>query len=131
MSKLSDSLNNFWNAAVKPIKQALETHAANTTNHVTAAEKETWNSAAAGGLYVYSFAAEDWDTTAHTITLAAATHGLTGSDVLFRFWHLVDGTYLPGTWACIESWAEIDATTHVITLHGPDEGYAGKVVLSG
>ena len=29
------------------------------------------------------------------------------------------------------SWAEIDASTHVITLHGPSTGYAGKVVLFG
>lgn len=83
--------------------------------------------------YVYSFSASDWTagTDDATITIAAATHGFTGSGVLAQFWHQVSGAYLFNTWACIESWAEIDASTHVITLHGPSAGFTGKVVLYG
>ena len=83
--------------------------------------------------YVHTFQATDWvaGTNEATITIAAAAHGITGAAVLYNFAHLVSGAYLPGTWACVESWAEIDATTHVVTLHGPADGYAGRVTLYG
>lgn len=86
---------------------------------------------AGGGSTVYSqtFTASDWSS--GTMTIAAATHGITGDSIVYQFYHLVDGSYVPGTWACIESYADINSSTHVITLHGPTDGYAGKVVLVG
>ena len=79
--------------------------------------------------YVHTFSAANWSN--GTITIPAATHGLTGSGVLAQFYHNVSGSYTAGTWACVESWAEINASTYAITLHGPSTGYAGKVVLYG
>ena len=104
-----------------------------STNPVTSGGVYTAIQSAGKSPYVHTFAAADWvaGTGEATITIAAATHGLTGAGVLYEFAHSVDGTYLPGTWACVESWAEINASTHVITLHGPSTGYAGKVVLFG
>lgn len=138
----------------------LSSHESNGNIHVTAAQKEAWtgkqdaltfdstptagstNPATSGGIrsalesagkepYVYSFTASSWNSSTHTITIAAATHGITSNNLLFQFWHKVSGVYVFNTWGCIESWAEINASTHVITLHGPDEGYEGKVVLYG
>ena len=80
-------------------------------------------------VYVYTFTAANWSS--GTLTIAAATHGITGSGIVATFYHNLSGTYTAGTWACIESWAYIDPSTHVITLHGPTDGYAGKVVLIG
>ena len=140
------------------VQNSLDTHTGNGDIHVTAAQKTAWNNkqnaltfdsapasgstnpVTSGGVYtaiqnagkspyVYAFAASDWSS--GTITIAAATHGFTGSGVVAQFYHLVSGSYVAGTWACVESWAEIDASTHVITLHGPTTGYAGKVVLYG
>ena len=104
-----------------------------STNPVTSGGVYTAIQNAGKEPYVYSFAASDWTagTDDATITIAAATHGFTGSGVLAQFWHQVSGAYLFNTWACIESWAEIDASTHVVTLHGPTAGYAGKVILYG
>ena len=104
-----------------------------STNPVTSGGVYTAIQNAGKEPYVYSFAANDWTagTDDATITIAAATHGFTGSGVLAQFWHQVSGAYLFNTWACIESWAEIDASTHVVTLHGPTAGYAGKVILYG
>ena len=145
-----------WNG--KADASALTTHTGNSNIHVTAAQKTTWNNkqnaltfdstptsgssnpVTSGGIYtaiqnagktpyVHTFTASNWSS--GTMTIAAATHGLTGSGVLAQFYHLVSGTYTAGTWACVESWAEINASTHVITLHGPSTGYAGKVVLFG
>ena len=161
MGKIADSLNNFWNIAVKPIKTTLTSHAGSSDIHVTAAQKTTWNNkqtaltfdntptvgsanpvtsggvknaidSAAGqssGPIHYTFSANDWS--GGTLTISAATHGFTGSEILYNFYHLISGSYTPGTWACVESWAEINASTHVITLYGPSKGYAGKVVLFG
>lgn len=89
--------------------------------------------------FVYSFSANDWiaGNDGSTITIPAATHGITGTDIIAQFWHQVSGVYLFNTWGCIESWAEIDASTHIITLHfanspGDSEaGYTGKVVIYG
>lgn len=80
-----------------------------------------------------TFSAADWvaGTNESTITVAAATHGITGASLLSQFRHLVSGAYVCGTWACEESWAEIDASTHAITLHGPAAGYDGAVTLFG
>lgn len=102
-------------------------------NPVTSGGVFTAIANAANPPYVYSFSASDWTagTDDATLTIAAATHGFTGSGVLAQFWHQVSGAYLFNTWACIESWAEIDASTHVVTLHGPTAGYAGKVILYG
>lgn len=145
-----------WNG--KADASALTTHTGNGDIHVTAAQKTTWsnkqnaltfdsaptsgstNPVTSGGVYtaiqsagktpyVHTFSAANWSS--GTITIAAATHGLTGSCVLAQFYHLISGSYTAGTWACVESWAEINASTHVITLHGPSAGYAGKVVLFG
>lgn len=80
-------------------------------------------------VYVYTFTAANWSS--GTLTIAAATHGITGSGIVATFYHNLSGTYTAGTWACVESWAYIDPSTHVITLHGPTDGYAGKVVLIG
>ena len=162
MGKIADSLNNFWNIAVKPIKTALTSHTGDGNIHVTAAQKTTWNNkqnaltfdttptansgnpvtsggvknaidaaagAAGGGPIHYTFSASDWS--GGTLTIPASAHGFTGDEILYNFYHLLSGSYTPGTWACIESWAEIDASTHVITLYGPSEGYDGKVVLFG
>ena len=87
------------------------------------------NISAGAKTYVYTFTAANWSN--GTLTIAAATHGITGSGIVATFYHNLSGTYTAGTWACIESWAEINASTHVITLHGPTDGYAGKVVLIG
>ena len=137
---------------------ALTTHTGNSNIHVTAAQKTAWsakqnaltfdtaptsgsgNPVTSGGVYtaiqnagkspyVRTFTAANWSN--GTLTIPAATHGFTGSGVLAQFMHLVNGSYVPGTWACIESWAEINASTHVITLHGPSAGYAGKVTIYG
>ena len=145
-----------WNG--KADASALTTHTGNSNIHVTAAQKTTWNNkqnaltfdsaptsgsanpVTSGGVYtairnaekkpyVRTFTAANWSNGA--ITIAAATHGFTGSGVVAQFYHLVSGSYVAGTWACVESWAEIDASSHVITLHGPSTGYAGKVVLYG
>ncbi len=109
--------------------------AAPTANMDAATKQYVDNAVAAAGKspYVYSFSASDWTagTDDATITIAAATHGFTGNAVLAQFWHQVNGVYQFNTWACIESWAEINASTHVITLHGPTAGYAGKVILYG
>lgn len=80
-----------------------------------------------------TFETADWvaGTDESTITVAAAAHGITGANLLAQFRHLVNGAYTQGTWACIESWAEIDAVTHVITIHGPAAGYDGAVTLFG
>ena len=109
------------------------TPTAGSTNPVTSGGIFTAIANAANPPYVYSFSASDWTagTDDATLTIAAATHGFTGSGVLAQFWHQVSGAYLFNTWACIESWAEIDASTHVVTLHGPTAGYAGKVILYG
>lgn len=136
----------------------LTAHTGNGDIHVSASQKANWNNkqdaltfdsaptsgsvnpVTSGGVYtaiqnagkspyVHTFAAADWAN--GTITLAAAAHGFTGSGVLAQFFHLVSGSYVAGTWACAESWAEIDASTHAVTLHGPGTGYAGKVVLYG
>lgn len=80
-------------------------------------------------LYTYTFTASDWSS--GTLTIPASTHGFTGSSIIFQFWHLISGSYTYGTWAGRESWAEIDPSTHVITLYGPTEGYGGKVVILG
>ena len=105
----------------------------NSTNPVTSGGVYTAIQSAGKSPYVHTFAANDWTvgSTESTLTIAAATHGLTGNAVLAQFWHQVNGVYQFNTWACIESWAEIDASTHVITLHGPTTAYAGKVVLFG
>ena len=105
----------------------------NSTNPVTSGGVYTAIQSAGKTPYVHSFAANDWTagTNETTLTIAAATHGLTGSGVLAQFLHLVSGNYVAGTWACQESWAEINASTHVVTLHGPATAYAGKVVLFG
>ena len=121
-----------WNAK----QNALTFDAAPTsgsTNPVTSGGVYTAIANAANPPYVYSFSASDWTagTDDATLTIAAAAHGFTGSGVLAQFWHQVSGAYLFNTWACIESWAEIDASTHVVTLHGPTAGYAGKVILYG
>lgn len=121
-----------WNAK----QNALTFDAAPTSgsgNPVTSGGIFTAIANAANPPYVYSFSASDWTagTDDATITIAAATHGFTGGGVLAQFWHQVSGAYLFNTWACIESWAEIDASTHVVTLHGPTAGYAGKVILYG
>ena len=100
---------------------------------MSAADKTKLDGVAAGAnktvVYAYTFTAANWSN--GTLTIAATTHGITGSAIVAQFYHSVDGAYLPGTWACVESWAEINASTHVITLHGPSDGYAGKVVLIG
>lgn len=88
---------------------------------------------AARRLFTRAFTALDW--TLHVsgatwMTIAAATHGITGSVLLAQFYEKVDGSYVP-TQNSMGSWAEIDASTHVITLHAPSVGYAGKVVLFG
>ena len=87
------------------------------------------NISAGAKTYVYTFTASNWSN--GTLTIAAATHGITGNGITATFYHNLSGTYTAGTWACIESWAYIDPSTHVITLHGPTNGYAGKVVLIG
>ena len=87
------------------------------------------NISAGAKTYVYTFTAANWSS--GTLTIAAATHGITGSGIVATFYHNLSGTYTAGTWACVESWAYIDPSTHVITLHGPTDGYAGKVVLIG
>ena len=142
------------------IPAALSGHTGDGDIHVTAAQKAAWdakqaaltfdatptagsqNPVTSGGVraaidsagreaYSYAFTAASWNSSGHTITIAAAAHGITGAAGLAQFYHLVSGSYVGGTWACAESWAEIDASTHVVTLHGPTEGYAGKVVLYG
>ena len=144
--------------AAATVQANLNTHANNATIHVTATERTEWNAkqnaltfdtaptsgsgnpVTSGGVYtaiqnagkspyVRTFTAANWSN--GTLTIPAATHGFTGSGVLAQFMHLVNGSYVPGTWACIESWAEINASTHVITLHGPSAGYAGKVTIYG
>ena len=80
-------------------------------------------------LFAYTFTAADWNS--GTLMIPASTHGFTGSNIIFQFWHLISDSYTYGTWACTESWAEIDPSTHVITLYGPTEGYDGKVVILG
>ena len=104
-----------------------------SSNPVTSGGVYTAIQSAGKSPYVHTFQATDWvaGTNEATITIAAAAHGITGAAVLYNFAHLVSGAYLPGTWACVESWAEIDATTHVVTLHGPADGYAGRVTLYG
>lgn len=106
---------------------------ANSTNPVTSGGVYTAIQSAGKSPYVHTFTAANWvaGTGEATIAIPAATHGITGAAVLYEFAHSVDGTYLPGTWACVESWAEIDSSTHVITLHGPSDGYAGRVTLFG
>lgn len=83
--------------------------------------------------YVHTFAAVDWTAgvSESTLTIAAAGHGLTGAAVLAQFYHLINGSYVADTWACKETWAEMDASTHTITLHGPATAYAGRAVLFG
>ena len=87
---------------------------------------------AAHRLFARSFAANDWTAGADgvTLTIATSAHGITGGALLAQFCHLVGGGCVSGTWACLESRAEIDAGTHAITLRAP-EAYAGKVVLYG
>ena len=106
---------------------------ANSANPVTSGGVYTAIQSAGKSPYVHTFTAANWvaGTDEATITIPAATHGITGAAVLYEFAHSVDGTYLPGTWACVESWAEIDSSTHVVTLHGPSDGYAGRVTLFG
>ena len=82
-------------------------------------------------LYTRTFAASEWTagTDGVTLTIPAAQHGITGSDVLAQFFHLSGGSYVAGTWACLQSRAEI-GSDRVVTLRAA-EAYAGKVVLYG
>lgn len=80
--------------------------------------------------YRHVFSAGDWSS-AGTITLAAATHGITGSDIMCQASILVDGAYVRGTWATLETYAVIDETTHEITLYCGGEGYDGAAVMMG
>ena len=152
------SAHNTGVSAHSDIRTALAAHTGSGDIHVTAAQKTAWtnkqnaltfdaaptsgsaNPVTSGGVYtaiqnagkspyVKTFAAADWSN--GTLTISAAAHGFTGSGVLAQFMHLVNDSYVPGTWACVESWAEINASTHVITLHGPAAGYAGKVTIYG
>lgn len=67
----------------------------------------------------------------YTITIPAATHGLSGSSVTANFSHKVNNVYRQNTWACIGSYATI--ANNVITLHytasESDAGYEGQVQL--
>lgn len=67
----------------------------------------------------------------YTITIQAATHGLSGSSVTANFSHKVNNVYQQNTWACIGSYATI--ANNIITLHyttsESDAGYEGQVQL--
>lgn len=88
----------------------------------------------AGGLksYYQEFAAADWadDTTEATLTIAAATHGLSApARCIQRFWTLTDGALVSGAWADATAYTTADSAGNII-LHA-SEAFAGAVMLVG
>ena len=81
--------------------------------------------------YRHLFAASDWSGTSEmTLTIPAATHGISGSDVLCKAAVLSGTSYVEGTWAALATYATIDGTSREITLHA-SSAYAGAVLLVG
>lgn len=80
--------------------------------------------------YYKVFAASDWAN--GTITIPAATHGLTLplSSVMCQVSILSGGQYISGTWADFETYATVDSSGNVV-LHYSGDAYAGAVLLVG
>jgi len=97
-------------------------------------ELQQQQASASGGVksYYRTFAAGDWvsGSSEATLTIAAGVHGITGPDVLCQAAALSGSAYVKNTWAAKETWASIDGSTHVITLHTA-KAYAGSVLLVG
>lgn len=103
---------------------------------MTAANEAKQTAEAAGkAAYVHTFSSGDWKAGSdeYTITIPAATHGLSGTVVTCRAFAKVSGGYTQNTWASETTYATI--ASGVITLHFPadmsvaDGGYDGIAVL--
>ena len=82
--------------------------------------------------FVKSFTAAEWSAGSgeRTITIPAATHGMSGTAVQAQFFTLRFGTYVTGTWASMESYATIGSDNGIV-LHCPGSaGYDGRVILT-
>lgn len=89
--------------------------------------------AGGGGVKAYRhvFSASDWTGSSElTMTIPAATHGVTGEDVLCKVSVLSGSSYVQGTWAAQGTYATIDAASHIITLH-TNTAFAGAALLVG
>lgn len=81
--------------------------------------------------YRHLFTASDWSGTSEmTLTIPAAIHGISGSDVLCRAEMLSGTSYVESTWAALETYATVDGTSRDITLHA-SAAYAGAALLVG
>ena len=82
--------------------------------------------------YTQNFDASDWVAGSGecTITIPAATHGMTGDTVTCQAYALVSGAYLPSVWAALETYATVGSNGDIVLHYPSTTGYAGRAVLS-
>lgn len=85
----------------------------------------------AGG-YTHTFSISDWVSAGGevTITIPAATHGLTGNAVDCQAFTLSSGVYRQSTWAALETYATVSGNGDIVVHYPNATGYDGMVVLS-
>ena len=111
------------------------TPTANSSNPVTSGGVYTALNRKHAGQYV--FAPGDllatWTDTGTEIQVVIPDwlHGIEWNAIVASFYERINGAYVGGTANCQASWAEIDGTTHDVTLHLPGTGYIGKAVFYG
>ena len=78
--------------------------------------------------YTQNFDASDWVAGSGecTITIPAATHGMTGDTVTCQAYALVSGAYLPSVWAALETYATVGSNGDIVLHYPSTTGYAGK-----
>lgn len=79
--------------------------------------------------YRQTFTAADWSG-AGGITIPAAKHGITGSNIVYQLQTLIAGEYVTGTWAELETKVSIDSSTNAVTISRA-EAYDGAIILMG
>ena len=81
--------------------------------------------------YTHTFQKADWvqGTGEHTITIPAATHGLSGTVVSCQALALVSGIYRGGVWATVGTYATVNENLDIILHAAGDQFYDGMALL--